>query len=630
MATYVDTIPLKRGINKDGAYWCQNIRPAGDDGVLAGISLVNGSVRETGTPTDTLRPIVSFIQVGGSYPFGRVVGRDTLGDIYFMPFTGVNAVKAMTYSKTIGSAEGFMMDTNGTIVYTGSRYIGREYHTTLNGDITSSSDSIVLTDATNFPSAGYGFINDMNNSEVIQWTGKSSNTLTGVTRGKYFTTPHAHSSGTTIYYFKDDWKDFGSENIETNRRCITWDIWNFFVNGNVISGYSQADASDFKTCITLSPDKSIVDIGQLDTSSTSYLLIGANSGENGYIYTWDGKDTVAICEKELNNNNITRIYQNYIATNNGIYRYDGTNLELITQPIDSSNSLFGRLYVNDIKIIKNYLLFTGGVDDWNRNRNGLWVVDLETKDMFFILPSNYGWYGILYYGIFSVDKFILVGTSYSEGAIDRIEEQPAPRGSLYQFIYKPTNSKTLQLKNIKLNIATDIKTYYNNSNFNFDVIIRGYDFTRPFIQRSQLKSGETPIGSSQLIIRDDIGVPEIGDRVEIIQRDSSNFSNVAEAFRNITAITPGTGKYIIDVDEPFPEAISSLTQNNSLDVLFHPLKKLGRGKISINSSQLNLYGYNIPLAIQPRFKKMLFEIEVRCNNTNISPELNSIEITYSD
>jgi len=102
---------------------------------------------------------------------------------------------------------------------------------------------------------------------------------------------------------------------------------------------------------------------------------------------------------------------------------------------------------------------------------------------------------------------------------------------------------------------------------------------------------------------------------------------VAEAFRNITNITPGTGKYIIDVDEPFPETI---IQNSSLDVLFHPLKKLGRAKISIKSNRLNLDGYNIPLAIQPRFKKMLFEIEVRCNNTNISPELNSIEITYSD
>jgi len=87
--------------------------------------------------------------------------------------------------------------------------------------------------------------------------------------------------------------------------------------------------------------------------------------------------------KKLNNNNITRIYQNYIATNNGIYRYDGVNLELIAQPIDSSNSLFGKLNVRDIKVVKNYLLFTGGGEGMNRNRNGLWVVWLERKICFY-------------------------------------------------------------------------------------------------------------------------------------------------------------------------------------------------------------------------------------------------------
>jgi len=58
-----------------------------------------------------------------------------------------------------------------------------------------------------------------------------------------------------------------------------------------------------------------------------------------------------------------------------------------------------------LKFVKNYLLFTGGGEGMNRNRNGLWVVDLETKDMFFILPSNYGWYYILYYGIFIDNLF---------------------------------------------------------------------------------------------------------------------------------------------------------------------------------------------------------------------------------
>jgi hypothetical protein len=51
MAQYTDTIKLNRGIGKGGAYWCQNIRPADDDGVLAGISMTNTAVRTEGTTT---------------------------------------------------------------------------------------------------------------------------------------------------------------------------------------------------------------------------------------------------------------------------------------------------------------------------------------------------------------------------------------------------------------------------------------------------------------------------------------------------------------------------------------------------------------------------------------------------
>ena len=60
----------------------------------------------------------------------------------------------MDYSQTIGVSTGLMVDTNGTVVYTGAQYIGREYNTTY-GAIDASANVIDLTDATDFPSAGY-------------------------------------------------------------------------------------------------------------------------------------------------------------------------------------------------------------------------------------------------------------------------------------------------------------------------------------------------------------------------------------------------------------------------------------------------------------------------------------------
>ena len=68
--------------------------------------------------------------------------------------------------------------------------------TTLNGAINDSTTTIVLTDASQFPDSGTNFI--LIGTEEISYTGISSNTLTGVTRGVRNTTAASHSDGATI------------------------------------------------------------------------------------------------------------------------------------------------------------------------------------------------------------------------------------------------------------------------------------------------------------------------------------------------------------------------------------------------------------------------------------------------
>ena len=68
--------------------------------------------------------------------------------------------------------------------------------TTLNGAINSSTTTIVLADATQFPSSGTNFIQI--GTEEISYTGITSNTLTGVTRGVRNTTAASHSDGVTV------------------------------------------------------------------------------------------------------------------------------------------------------------------------------------------------------------------------------------------------------------------------------------------------------------------------------------------------------------------------------------------------------------------------------------------------
>jgi len=66
--------------------------------------------------------------------------------------------------------------------------------TTLNGDISNSASTITLTDASSFNSSGKIKIG----KEIIAYTGKSSNDLTGCTRGQNLTNAAAHTSGATV------------------------------------------------------------------------------------------------------------------------------------------------------------------------------------------------------------------------------------------------------------------------------------------------------------------------------------------------------------------------------------------------------------------------------------------------
>jgi len=94
-----------------------------------------------------------------------------------------------------------------------------ELETTLNGNISDSATTIVLTDATEFPTSGFIMIEKIDTTpdttnygkylnEVIQYTGKAGNNLTGCTRGTAApfrgitlsnTTATTHSNGAKVF-----------------------------------------------------------------------------------------------------------------------------------------------------------------------------------------------------------------------------------------------------------------------------------------------------------------------------------------------------------------------------------------------------------------------------------------------
>ena len=103
--------------------------------------------------------------------------------------------------------------------------VSGEAQTSLNGGINASTTTIVLTDATLFPSSGTSFIQIGN--EEISYTGISGNTLTGVTRGVRNTTAASHSNADTVTNSTDyvAWGEAASGDLVVDPGM--WSIDNF-------------------------------------------------------------------------------------------------------------------------------------------------------------------------------------------------------------------------------------------------------------------------------------------------------------------------------------------------------------------------------------------------------------------
>ncbi len=101
-------------------------------------------------------------------------------------------------------------------------------NTTLNGTINATITTITLTDSSNFDSSGRVNIG----SEQIDYSGKSSNDLTGCSRGVNNSTASSHLDGATVtsaLVFIEGDKTTGNEIINFNLTNKTFDIVNMVI-----------------------------------------------------------------------------------------------------------------------------------------------------------------------------------------------------------------------------------------------------------------------------------------------------------------------------------------------------------------------------------------------------------------
>ena len=181
--------------------------------------------------------------------------------------------------------------------------VAGEATTTLNGAINSSTTTIVLTDASQFPSSGTNHIQI--DSEEMSYTGISTNTLTGVTRGVRNTTAASHSDAATITNTSDyvAWGEaasgdyvidpglwtldsFGKKLIALihNGSCFEWDsdaTAATSTRATIISGAPTAS----RDMLVSTPDRHLVFFG---TETT----IGTTSTQDDMYIRWSNREDI--------------------------------------------------------------------------------------------------------------------------------------------------------------------------------------------------------------------------------------------------------------------------------------------------------------------------------------------------
>ena len=150
---------------------------------------------------------------------------DTIGDDG--PVAGNPVVAFANIANVDGISGATICRAAGWTIYPG-KYTGTT--TTLNGTIDSSTTTVVLTSGTNFTGVSTGVVEPTStnksgtptwgilvDTEIISYTGVSTHTLTGVTRGAFGSTAASHTTGATIrlLHTPANWYHFNSGGTAT-------------------------------------------------------------------------------------------------------------------------------------------------------------------------------------------------------------------------------------------------------------------------------------------------------------------------------------------------------------------------------------------------------------------------------
>lgn len=423
-----------------------------------------------------------------------------------------------------------------------------------------------------------------------------------------------------------DWKDFGLSQTTTDFRPMdTYEDWVAIGNKNQIALLNVTDDSWNSNGFNLPTGFNI----RCVKSGRTGILIGANFNNRGVLILWEPNYTRSIAPWIWRNSNIQSIVPTddgwIVITQQDIFKTNGYS-------IDSILTDFPDHLINDSGILSNVLpqgaeiegdtlYFWGTSGRFNRQKSGLYILDLTTKLMEFAPVSSGATYNVTGGAIF-FDKKNFISVSYSSvpgaASIGRVSNSNPSRASLItQQLGTSDNEKVAE--GVKFTFGIN-PSQVLTTDITFDVSVKITRLKRNLFGYAQTRAASTLANILNIdgsLSTSGLNRAQIGDEVTILQGIN------AGQVRHISAIAnQGTNTETWTLDSALPNNTENLVYMN-----VSPFKFVHKYSFS-NASELKELYFNVQDRIKG--KKFLVKLLLENMTSGLMLELKSGQFIYDE
>jgi len=506
---------------------------------------------------------------GTTYKFGL----DASGNVYRALVGGSTWTKIYNPASSC-HGNGLIVDQTGRLLLFTDRYIvkydGTANYTTGTVAVTNGSPAVVGTGTTftaGMVGKGFKVGNDTATYKVATFTDATHITLAT----NYGGTTNATATYTLYQGWTEDWRDFGAANETIGFRPA--DVY----EDEVVIGNANAAAVLFVTDDSFNPIMLNLPSGynvRAIRSGKNGVLVSLNFNEKGAVLLWDAYSPRSIAPWIWFKSNVKCLLPTdngwIVITSKGIFTTNGySNPNLNTRdalypvmPDDrlSSTTMLSSILPQGADLVGGKLVFLGG-SDFNRQKAGIYILDITTKLFEFAPVSNGCLQGVISGALFFDSNFncnygyqtSIPNASYIGKLLNTAPSMAFfvtdPKGMVADNAGLPGNVLVAQAA--KFSFAVNSRQTGNPTQ-TFNATLKIYNFRRNLWNYAQTNNAS---GSANLIKIDGTLFPgaKAGDEVTVLQGVNAGL------IRHISSIAnAGTNTETWTLDSALP----STTENN--------------------------------------------------------------------